>query len=165
MTENTRTKIIELVTASFQMNSFCDNIAYNLDEADFMCISEVFHLRFAHKFPEFADILTDLMNKLDARAVRGSLNENTEDYDGNVVAMFADVVKECENYRNLIISAIEIADINGDYEVKIALEDFLVSTFASYYKQSRVWDKYAKLYEGNEKDFNIHFAELTTYIA
>ena len=119
MSDGVYTKINELVQASFQLNSFCDNIAYNIDECNYYHISDVFHHSFAHKFPKFADIITEFMSKIDARAIRGELKSNTENYDGNMVAMFADLEKECDAYRSLIIDVIELAEYSRDFEVKI----------------------------------------------
>lgn len=161
--ESTKEKLINLVTKTFQMNSFCDNIAYNLDGCDFAIISDVFHHSFAHHFPEIADDLTGLMVQLDSQAIRGQLSEDSMDYNGNLVAMFADLVAECEKYRDEIIKTIEIAEYSGDYEVKIYGEEYLMQ-FMPYYKQARVWAKFAKQYENDLKSFDIHFKDFTTYI-
>lgn len=163
ISENTYEKIMGLVTMSFQMNSFCDNIAYNIDVANYADISDIFHHSMAHKFPEFSDMITEVLAKLDVRAIRGGLHEDMQDYAGNLSAMFGDLAMECGKYRQAIIDAIDLAEYEGDYELKIFLEEFLM-TFMPYYKQARVWKEYADRYQGDYKSFNIHFADITTYI-
>ncbi len=157
-------KLIELITETFQMNAYCDNIAYNLDASNYRNVSNIFHHSFAHKFPELADNITDMMTKLNARGVRKGLTDETAEYGPlDVPKMFADVLTACKHYRETIISAIDTAEYGGDAEVKLHLEELLL-TFLPYLKQADVWSHYASKYENDLKSFEIHFEDLTTFI-
>lgn len=164
MSEETREQLNELVKISFDANAVVDNLAYNLAYYDYPNIEKIIHGSFAHKFPVFADILTDMMLELDARPVRKAIFAHEEDYEGNLVKIFEDNLNMCEEYRRAIIQVIEVAELNEDYEVKIKLEEFL-SMFNTYRKQASVWYKYAKRYENDHKAFDVHFSDFTKYIS
>ena len=51
----------------------------------------------------------------------------------------------------------------GDYEIRIAMEDFL-NKFLPYVKQSDVWRFKAEQYKDSPWQFDVHFEELTTFI-
>ena len=163
MSEETRDQLNELVRLSFDANSVVDNFAYNLAYYDYPNIEGIVHGSFAHKFPEFADILTDMMIELDARPIRKSIETHDKDYNGDLLKIFEDNLSMCDDYRKAIIQVIEVAELNEDYEVKIKLEEFL-TMFNNYRKQASVWYKYAKRYEGDYKSFDVHFEEFTKYI-
>ena len=82
MSEETRDQLNELVRLSFDANSVVDNFAYNLAYYDYPNIEGIVHELFAHKFPEFADILTNMMIELDARPLRKGINTHDKDYNG-----------------------------------------------------------------------------------
>ena len=163
ISEETRDQLNELVRLSFDANSVVDNFAYNLAYYDYPNTEGIVHGSFAHKFPEFADILTDMMIELDARPIRKSIETHDKDYNGDLLKIFEDNLSMCDDYRKAIIQVIEVAELNEDYEVKIKLEEFL-TMFNNYRKQASVWYKYAKRYEGNYKSFDVHFEEFTKYI-
>ena len=163
ISEETRNHLNELVRLSFDANSVVDNLAYNLAYYDYPNIEKILHGSFAHKFPVFADTITDMMIELDARPVRKTVNSHEEDYNGDLIKIFEDNLSMCDDYRRAIIQVIEVAELNEDYEVKIKLEEFL-SMFNNYRKQASVWYKYAKRYDGDYKSFDVHFEEFTKYI-
>ena len=163
MSEETRDQLNELVRLSFDANAVVDNFAYNLAYYDYPNIEGIVHELFAHKFPEFADILTNMMIELDARPLRKGINTHDKDYNGDLSKIFEDNLSMCDDYRRAIIQVIEVAELNEDYEVKIKLEEFL-AMFNNYRKQASVWYKYAKRYEGDYKSFDVHFEEFTKYI-
>lgn len=167
MSEETREVLNQLLGQFFGYNSEADNLAYCLADAGYPAISEIYHTKFAHFFTGdvMADGVSELMDMLDARSVRKALSANEMDYQGNLEAIFADNAEMCKNCRKAIINVIELAEINSDYEVKIWAEELLMK-FMPYYKQARVWSEFARRYNHNENysDFNIHFAELTSYI-
>ena len=109
-------------------------------------------------FPEFADVVSEMMVKLDARPVRNSLEKNIDDYD-NFKLIFSDLKYNIDNYRKEITEVIESADINGDIEVKITMENFLCN-FMSYLHQVNIWYKKSKEYSRIE-DFDQDFASFT----
>lgn len=163
MTQETYDKLNILIAKTFEMNAFADNIAYNIDFSQYPRTGAIYHEAFAHHFPEIADTLSNLMIKLDARPVRHSLPGYTDDYNGNIVKMFEDTLTMCDIYRQEIISVIETAEDNGDIEVKIALEEFLLE-FLPYKKQAGVWATQANRYEENYKAFDARIPTFTTFI-
>ena len=142
----------------FQMNSYCDNLAYNMSALQMINVEPVFHEKFAHAFPEVADVVSEMMVKLDAKPARKALIENTDDYN-NFKLIFADLKDNIDHYREDIVSVIESADINGDIEVKITMEKFLLN-FMNYLNQVNIWYKKSKEYSRIE-DFNQDFASFT----
>jgi hypothetical protein len=99
-----------------------------------------------------------MMVKLDARPIRKALSENIDDYD-NFKLIFADLKENIDIYREDIIGVIESADINGDIEVKITMENFL-SNFMNYLNQVNIWYKKSKEYSQVE-DFDQDFTSFT----
>ena len=70
ISQSTYDKLNDLLQKCFQMNSFCDNLAYNMSMLNMVNTEPIFHEKFAHKFPEFADIISNMMVALGARPVR-----------------------------------------------------------------------------------------------
>ena len=164
ITEQTRDQLNELLMYSFDANAVVDNYAYNLAFYRYPNIEEIVHKHFAHKFPEFADIISDMMIRLDARPVRKGLLDHTEDFNGDLYKLFEGILGLCDEYRKSIIKAITIAEINDDYEVKIQMEEYL-KMFEPYRKQADVWFEYVKRYADDYKSFDVHFKDITTFIA
>lgn len=164
MSEDTRNRLNELLAACFTLNAFSDNIAYNLGIADYNNIENIYHTHWAHHFTEIADVLSGLMLKLDTRPIRLPVTGYDTDYNGNLVEMFADNLKAANEYRDNIVTVLEVAELNGDIEVKLALEDFLTA-FIPYRKQAEVWHTYALRYQGSERSFEHRFAALSSLIA
>lgn len=156
ISESTYEALNNFLTKNFQMNSFCDNIAYNLGYVKMVSAEPIFHEKFAHMFPQFADIISELMLQLEARPTRQSLTENSVEYATNI-ELFADLKREVDKYREEIFRVIDVADINNDIEAKIAMEDFS-KNFLNYVNQVNVWNKKAQEYgdcvENFDKDFH-----------
>ena len=162
ISESTYNQLNELLCKSFDCNAMADNLAYNIDYAYYPNIADIYHHSFAHKFPALADEISDLMVKLNARPIRKPLNGYTSEYL-NLVEVFEDNRKLAEDYRLAIKKTIDIADMNDDYEVRIAMENLLLE-FLPYVKQSETWFNKAKQYENSTQQFDVHFEELTTLI-
>ena len=162
--EQTREQLNELLKYSFDANAVVDNYAYNIAFYRYPNMEEIVHKHFAHKFPEFADIFSDMMIRLDARPVRKGLKDHDEDFNGDLYRIFEGLLALCNDYRQSIINTITIAELNEDYEVKIRLEEFLTQ-FEPYRKQADVWFEYAKRYKDDYKSFDVHFEDITTFIA
>lgn len=162
ISEQTYQQLNELLRKSFDCNARADNLAYNLDYAVYPNIQEVYHHKFAHKFPELADVISELMIKLNARPIRKQIGGYIEVFE-TPLKVFEENDKMAEEYRREIYKTIDIADLNEDYEVRIAIEDFLLK-FLPYVKQSDIWLNKAKQYENEPWQFDIHFKELTTLI-
>ena len=158
ISQSTYEKLNDFLQKCFQMNSYCDNLAYNMSALNMINTEPVFHEKFAHAFPEFADIISTMMIKLDTRPIRMALNDNISDYN-NFQLIFSDLKDSIDNYREHIISVIESADINGDIEVKITMENFLHS-FLNYLNQVNIWYKKSKEYSRIE-DFDQDFTSFT----
>ena len=147
------------LTRNFQMNSFCDNIAYNIGYRKMICTEPLFHEKFAHAFPGFADIISELMLRLEARPVRGNLNANIIEYQSNV-DMFADLKREVDQYRMDIFRVIDVADLNNDIEAKVEMENFS-SNFLRYLDQVNLWYKKAQEYGDAVEKFDHDFPSFT----
>ena len=162
ISEATYKQLNELVQKSFDCNARADNFAYNIDYLQYPNIGSVYHNSFAHLFSALADKITDLMIKLNARPIRKEL----KDYDAaylKLYPLFVDSDAMVEEYRLAIKSVIDVADLHNDYEVRIAMENFLIE-FLPYVKQSDIWRTIAEKYKNNEIDLEVHFKELTTFI-
>jgi hypothetical protein len=142
----------------FQANSFCDNLTYNMSALNMINSEPIFHEKFAHAFPGFADTISQVMSQLDARPIRKSLEENSDLYD-NFKDMFDDLKDFIDQYRLHIIAVIESADINGDIEIKITMEKFLCD-FIPYLNQINIWYKKSNEYNRIE-DFDQDFTSFT----
>lgn len=158
ISQSTYEKLNDFLQKCFQMNSYCDNLAYNMSYLHMINTESVFHQKFAHAFPGFADIVSEMMIKLDAKPIRKALIANIDDYD-NFKLIFADLKDNIDNYRRDIIDVIEAADINGDVEVKITMESFL-HNFINYLNQVNIWYKKSKEYSQVE-DFDQDFTSFT----
>lgn len=163
ISKETKDQLNELIKFSFDANATIDNYAYNLAYYHFPNIEEIVHKSFAHKFPVFADILSDMMIRLDARPVRIGLETHDEDFNEDLYKIFEGILTVCDMYRKSIIKVIEVAELNEDYEVKIRLEEFLLM-FEPYRKQADIWFKYAERYRGDYKSFDVHFEDFTVLI-
>lgn len=158
ISQTTYEKTNDFLQKCFQMNSYCDNLVYNMSALCMFNAEHIFHDKFAHAFPEFADEITDVMVKLNARPVRKGLSNNTEQYE-NYKIIFADLKDAVDQYRDDIIGVIESADINGDTEIKITFEKFLYK-FMTYLHQANVWYKKSKEYDQVE-EFDQDFTTFT----
>lgn len=158
ISQSTYEKLNDFLQKCFQMNSYCDNLAYNMSALHMINVEPVFHEKFAHAFPDFADTVSEMMVKLDARPIRKALSENIDSYD-NFKLIFADLKENIDSYREDVIGVIESADINSDTEVKIIMENFLIN-FIDYLNQVNIWYKKSKEYSQVE-DFDQDFTSFT----
>lgn len=159
ISQSTYEALNEFLKINFQMNSFCDNIAYNLGYQHMVLTEKIFHEKFAHKFTEFADEISVLMLKLEARPIRKALEEDIKEYSSNV-EMFEDLKNRIDKYRLDIIRVIEFADLNADIEIKIEMEDF-IGDFMDYLNQVNIWYKKSKEYGDAIVKFDKDFHSFT----
>lgn len=162
ISEATYNQLNVLLQKSFDCNAQADNLAYNIDYSRYPLTADVYHHSFAHVFPQLADIISDLMIKLNARPVRRGIETHDKEYR-SLYDIFIDNDLMTEEYRQEIRKTIDIADMNEDYEIRIAMEDFLAK-FLPYVKQSDVWRFKAEQYKEQPWQFDVHFEELTTFI-
>lgn len=159
ISEASYTALNHLLKSSFQMNSYADNIAYNLGYRKMINCEDIFHHKFAHAFPALADTISEVMLKLEARPLRLALDADTIEYD-SYVAMFDDLKSAVDKYRQEIIEVIAISELNDDYEIKISLEEFL-NNFLIYVNQVNLWVKKAHEYREDVQKFDHDFKSFT----
>lgn len=158
--ETTVKQLNALLTATFQMNSICDNIAYNAGALKAVNFEDIFHHKFAHAFPALADQISDLMIQAQCLPVRGALSANDKTYrPENYAEMFVDLLNDVKNYRTLIIRTIETAEYNDDYEIKIKLEEYLLY-FLKLLNQAEIWFVKAQQYK-SISEFDHDFESFT----
>ncbi len=162
ISEATYNQLNNLLQKSFDCNAQADNLAYNIDYTRYPLTADIYHHSFAHIFPQLADVISDLMIKLNARPIRKGINTYDKEYL-SLQDVFIDNDRMTEEYRQEIRKTIDIADMNDDYEIRIAMEDFL-NKFLPYVKQSDVWRFKAEQYKDSPWQFDVHFEELTTFI-
>lgn len=148
-----------LLQATFQMNSHADNCAYWLLFNNFGNAGEIFHKKYAHKFPEWADLISDLMIKLGYKPERLSLEENNYNYS-DYVELFEDVEAELEHYREIICRTIEIANTHNLRELVGFLDDFLLE-LVDYKKQVKTWLIKAETTFNSSLGFDVYFESFT----
>lgn len=134
-----------LVQATFQMNSHADNCAYWLAHNGFVNTEKIFHEKYAHIFPQWADKITDLMIKMQVRPVRKNLESNEINYIDYLV-LFEEVYNQLNNYRKKIYDVIEVVEINEDREIVSFLEEFLLE-LTNYLNQVNIWKNKAEIIE------------------
>ena len=162
ISENTYNQLNALLKKSFESNAIADNLAYNIGYLRYPNIEDIYHHSFAHAFPQFADEISPLMIELNARPVRIGFGDHITEYR-SLYDIFVDNDMMMADYRSEIKKTIEIADLNGDDEIKIAMEELLLKVLP-YVKQCDVWRNKAEQYKNDPWQFDIHFEELTTFI-
>lgn len=154
--KETEKALNELLGLTFQGNSHADNCAYYLDANTFIQTQEIFHEKYAHQFPVWADSISNLIVRLGGRPVRLALEENTNDYE-SYTDLFLDVGQFLLDYREKIYEVIEIADMNNDREVVSFLDGYLLD-ISKYIKQNMIWITKAKKIT-NPEDFDDEFED------
>lgn len=148
----------ELLKLTFQENSYADNCAYNLAYLTMHQAEKIYHEAYAHKFPEWADMISDCIISLGGVPIRLGLETSTERYED-----FKEVFIETQNnlieYRDKIYEVIEIADMHNNREVVCLLDD-LLKVLIPYFKQVRIW--VTKANRTNDMDkFDEDFGDFT----
>lgn len=162
ISSETYDQLNKLLQKSFDCNAIADNFAYNIDYMRYPNIGDIYHHSFAHAFPAFADRISPIMIELNARPIRIGLADHTEEYR-SLYDVFLNNDLMVEDYRDTIKKTIEVAELNDDYEVKIAMENFL-NDFLPYVKQADIWRNKAQQYSEDPDNFDVHFKDFTTFI-
>ena len=160
MTLNSYNNMNELVRKCFDANAIIDNLAYNLDFYYYNQIAEVVHHKVAHVMPVWADIVSDKMLELSARPVRKGIGEYDADIP-NLKEIFKILLETFYDIREFTRNLIESADMNGDDEVRIFGEEFLMRV-SPFIKQAEEWVNASE--KLNENELNIHFNLYTHFI-
>lgn len=160
MSKESYAQMNQLLGKCFNANAVIDNLAYSLDFHYFNEIAKVVHLRVAHIMPEWADLISDKMLELSARPVRVDIKGYAEDYEDlqKVFSVLHETVSEIlEDTRKLVGAA----DLNGDDEVRIFCEEFLMRV-SPFVKQAEEWQNAAELLD--PQTLNIHINQYTHFI-
>lgn len=163
ISEETRAKLNDVLTKSFLLNMICDNLVYQIDYAVYPETAELVHKSYAHHWPEVADEWSDFMVQMDVKPIRGALNAEYEDYNGDLVGIFSEILEATDEYRKAVLELIELADMNDDHEVVIKAEDIALK-MVPYRKQASIWLTEAKRYSGDYKSFDVHVKSFTKLI-
>lgn len=148
-----------LLQATFQMNSHADSCAYWLAHNGFVNTQEIFHKKYAHKFPEWADLISDLMIKLSVQPIRKGLEDNDYEYS-DYVELFEDVEAELEHYKEIIYRTIDTMETFKNREFVSFLDDYLLE-LATYTNQTSVWVTKANQNVNDPLSFDKHFESFT----
>lgn len=160
ISKNSYDNMNALTAMCFDANAVIDNLAYNLDYHYYTRIADIVHHKVAHVMPEWADMITEQMLKLSVRPVRKDINGYEEEYS-DLKVIFDVLMKILVNIRNATREMIETADMNGDDEVRIFGEEFLMIV-QNFIKQADEWiDAANKL---SPSELNIHINDYTHFI-
>ena len=144
----------------FNGNAVIDNVCYNLKHKGYARIEGAIHGPVAHVMGVWADEVSDLMDELNARPVRYALPDNIEEMDPEAALQrLADYFGEL---RGVVAKAIEAAEDEGDVEVKLFLEEFLLKPVVPYRKQAIQWLDAVKAIGADS--LNVHIEDYTSYI-
>ena len=157
--EEMANKLNELLGVCFEMNAHSDNVAYWLRYNNYTEASKEFHEKYAHRFPVFADEITEFMAKVKVRPVRLACPAHIDNYAGSEDA-FVNVKEQIQIFMDKIKDAIELAEMNDEVTVKIFLENFLMNILV-YAEQADVWAEKAKLVGDNPIKFDKYFDDFT----
>ena len=143
----------------FDGNARIDNICYNLKYKNFSEIEEAIHNPVAHVMGQWADEVSDHMDRLGMRPKRYALPDHLDEM-GPEEAL-DDLVKYFDSLREKAIKAIEFAE-EEDMETKIFLEEFLIQKITPYRRQAEQWLRAIKAI--GAETLNVHIADYTDYI-
>ena len=160
MSEQTRESLNRFVQELFNGNARIDNLYYNLTYKNQARLADSIHEPVAHVLGEWADEVTRLMDRLGARAVRYGLEDHNKEY--GVKEVFADLSQYFEHLGIVAGKIIEDADMSGDIEVRIFMEDFLNRRILPFRKQAEEWRQASEVLD--ENTFNIHVDDYTHYL-
>ena len=161
MTKKTEESLNRLLQELFEGNAIIDNLVYNLIYHGYNELGDAIHKPVAHKLPEMADEISDLIDRMGGRPVRYGLETHNEVL-AEVPAVFTKLNEYFLSLRIILNKLIEDADMEDDAEVRIYLEDFLNRMVMPYVRQSEEWKKAADRLASDT--FNIHIKEYTHYI-
>lgn len=152
----TQEKLNDLISLTFKQNSIADNAVYFLEFKKMENIAEAVHHTYAHVFGSLADEITNFAKTQDIRIYRKGFEGDTRDFK-NIIEVFVELLERFEEYQEFILEAIEIAENNGDIDVKTFLEDYSLR-MGKYYNQLRIWLVKSEQYGDNYGPFDASFA-------
>lgn len=155
MKKETEKMLNEVVYECFFLNAKFDLVAYWLDKNDFVQSTEIFHHQISHKTPLWADEITTFMAQEGAYPVR--LGLETQDMDlVSLENAFGYAKAAFDHFEEKTLSAIDLAELNGDTRVKIFLENFIIDK-NDYLKQMNILYNKAKALNDQPEKFDKYF--------
>lgn len=132
-------KAQEVVRICFEANAKVDTIVNRLDVVFNMPkASEIVHHKIAHVYPvAFGDKITEFLSKRGIKVNYGNIPLQNKDYS-NILECFTDIVITQREIENAVIDTIKTAEVNGDIDIKIFFENFLVETVVLHTKQAYI---------------------------
>lgn len=155
----TQRKLNDLVSLTFKQNSIADNAVYFMQYKNLENISSIVHETYAHLFGGLADRITDFAKTQDIRIYRKGFDGDERDF-ANLIEVFTELIERFEEYQDFILECIEIAENNGDVDVKIFLENYSLD-MGQYYRQLSIWLTKAEQYGDEYGPFEANFEEFT----
>lgn len=154
--ESTFEKMNELFNQFFYVNSLSDNIVYYMQvDLVFVESSELFHKQWSHKFPLLSDKIGDMLLDFNVKPYRSALLKPKTDFT-DLESTMQELLDEILKSNDMIVSAIKVAEENGDVNICKLLEQFLVD-FTPYLKQAIIWHDKSVQYRNNYFDFDRDF--------
>lgn len=149
-----------IIAMCFNANAIVDNLAYNLDYYYYNNIAEVVHHHVAHIMPQWSDLFSEKLLELSGRPIRKDINGYEEDYK-DLKDIFKVLLNTLMDLRRSVQGLIESADMDGDDEVRIFAEEFLM-IMSPYIKQAEEWVNASLVLSPG--DLNIHIKDYTHFI-
>lgn len=144
----------------FNGNAVIDNICYNLKYKNYARLENAMHGPVAHIMGSWADEVSDMMDMLGARPVRYALPENAEELTPE--EGYQKLADYFAGLRDITVKAMGVAEEEGEFEVKLFLEDFLLNKVMRYRKQAEQW--LAAVKEIGADSLNVHIDDYTSYL-
>lgn len=152
-------KLNDLLRFMFKANSFGDLVAYQLESWGYHDASDIYHHQISHKFPVWADNVSDFMYNMGAMPVRKGFDGDDHEFE-SIEKIFKDNYQLFINLTDYIAQLIE--EFEFDYKnryVVINLEDVL-QTIQPYVRVADTWMQKAEEYTKHDnlykfdKDFH-----------
>lgn len=158
----------ETLRQCFTLNAKFDNRAYSLGYHYYNNIEDIYHHGLAHLVTgdKWADFVSSLMLKVNARPVRLNIPENYDKDYNDLKELFHETTLDLTNFSKLVANVIEEAEMGetpGDVQIKIALENFLEGEVLMAVKQAYEWENAANVLDYHT--MNTHIADYTHYIS
>ena len=93
ISQETLEQLNVLMAGYFDFNAFLDNCAYDLGFNLFPNIEKIVHEKFAHKMPEFADDIFEIIDNFGGRAKRKTIGAYEKEYGSDLTVLFEVVSK------------------------------------------------------------------------
>ena len=127
ISEELNLKIDSLIGKCFEFNRLLDRQMSVLDTK--FCLpktSSILHLKVAHKFPAYGDVLSDYQSARNNLTVYPPTPFGAKDYD-KPLDIFEEMLSFMQGFENDVYEVCESAELENDYMTKVFLDSFLLS--------------------------------------